>query len=115
MKLYDFLIPHSKRSEKIFYIMIGIVTFFMLIGMTYLEIDSNVYNLLPKNMITNTEEKKVAEYSKYFSPNDNAVFMSVEWKEFNKSTFNSLYNFIKDIENIEVNGDKYVAGGLPNL
>ena len=51
MKLYDFLIPHSKRSEKIFYIMIGIVTFFMLIGMTYLEIDSNVKIRVDKSSI----------------------------------------------------------------
>ena len=107
-----FYLPKNKITNGIFYTLIIIITFFMIIGMSYLEIDSDVTKLLPVNPQTIAEKEKIANYKKDFPSSDSSIFLSVEFTEMTDSEYKQLKQLCKELENIEYKGAKLVSSIL---
>ncbi len=107
-----FYLPTNKITNGIFYSLIIIITIFMIIGMLYLEIDSDVTKLLPVNAQTIAEKEKITNYKKDFPSSDSSIFLSVEFTQMTDSEYKKLNQLCKELENIEYKGAKLVSSIL---
>ena len=73
-KLNNIFIPEKKIHSVIFYGVIIFISLCMLLGLLYIETDSNIVGLLPRNKTTIEDARKIAEYKKEFPSSDNSVF-----------------------------------------
>ena len=80
-KLNNIFIPEKKIHSVIFYGVIIFISLCMLLGLLYIETDSNIVGLLPRNKTTIEDARKIAEYKKEFPSSDNSVFLAVEFGE----------------------------------
>ena len=83
-----------------------------MLGLLYLETDSNIAGLLPRNKTTIEDARKIAEYKKEFPSSDNSVFLAIEFGEMTKEKFQKLKELNDRLENLEVDGVKYVSSIL---
>ena len=111
-KLNNIFIPEKKLHTIIFYSVIVFVSLCMLLGLLYLETDSNIAGLLPRNKTTIEDARKIAEYKKEFPSSDNSVFLAIEFGEMTKEKFHKLKELNDRLENLEVDGVKYVSSIL---
>ena len=108
-KLNNIFIPEKKSHTIIFYTVIVFVSLCMLLGLLYLETDSNIVGLLPRNKTSLEDARKIAEYKKEFPSSDNSVFMAIEFGEMTQEKFKSLKELNDRLQNLEVDGVKYVS------
>lgn len=111
-RLNNIFIPEKKLHTVIFYGIIVFVSLCMVLGLLYLETDSNVAGLLPRNKTTIEDARKIAEYKKDFPSSDNSVFLAIEFGEMTKEKFHKLKELNDRLENLEINGVKYVSSIL---
>ncbi|MBR3732693.1 MAG: hypothetical protein IKN25_08585 [Spirochaetales bacterium] len=77
MKLSRFLLPEKKKSYTIFFVVFGVLTALMAMGMLNLTVDNDITNLLPVNAETEYERDKVARLSKEF-PSEQPMLLGVQ-------------------------------------
>ena len=108
-KLNNIFIPEKKIHSVIFYGVIIFISLCMLLGLLYIETDSNIVGLLPRNKTTIEDARKIAEYKKEFPSSDNSVFLAVEFGEMTQEKFNKLKELNDRLQNLEIDGVKYVS------
>lgn len=111
-KLNNIFIPKKKIHSILFFGVIIFISLCMLLGLLYLETDSNVVGLLPRNKTTIEDARKIAEYKREFPSSDNSVFLAVDFGEMTQEKFNKLKELNDRLENLEVDGVKYVSSML---
>lgn len=111
-KLNDIFIPQKKIHSILFFGIIIFISLCMLLGLLYLETDSNIVGLLPRNKTTIEDARKIAEYKKEFPSSDNSVFLAVDFGEMTQEKFTKLKELNDRLENLEIDGVKYVSSIL---
>lgn len=111
-KLNNIFIPQKKIYSVLFFGIIIFINLCMLLGLLYLETDSNIVGLLPRNKVTIEDARKIAEYKKEFPSSDNSVFLAVDFGEMTQEKFDKLKELNDRLENLEVDGVKYVSSIL---
>lgn len=109
MKLGKLLLPEKKSSYVIFYGIVIVITLFMMVGLAYVETDSDVVKLLPDNASTRAEKEKIRRYKTDFPSSDNSVFLAIEFGTMTPEKFAKLWELNQKLENLEVDGVKYVS------
>ena len=98
MKLSRFLLPEKKKSYTIFFVVFGVLTALMAMGMLNLTVDNDITNLLPVNAETEYERDKVARLSKEF-PSEQPMLLGVQ-NAFTLEHIETLWKMTKEISEL---------------